>query len=63
MGVRELIMTFQKINYAPEVDKVCKALEVGLSLFIKAKCLLSSISFVLLFAPCFGLAVSNVILI
>ncbi|KAL5998893.1 hypothetical protein ACLOJK_009841 [Asimina triloba] len=29
VGVVELIMTSQKINYAPEVDKVCKALEVG----------------------------------
>lgn len=29
IGVLELIMTSQKINYAPEVDKVCKALEVG----------------------------------
>lgn len=28
VGVLELIMTSQKINYAPEVDKVCKALEV-----------------------------------
>ncbi|CAI9093452.1 OLC1v1028956C4 [Oldenlandia corymbosa var. corymbosa] len=27
VGVLELIMTCQKINYAPEVDKVCKALE------------------------------------
>ncbi|KAH7550091.1 hypothetical protein JRO89_XS13G0133800 [Xanthoceras sorbifolium] len=27
VGVIELIMTSQKINYAPEVDKVCKALE------------------------------------
>ncbi|CAA2956671.1 NLP6-like isoform X1 [Olea europaea subsp. europaea] len=27
IGVVELIMTSQKINYAPEVDKVCKALE------------------------------------
>ncbi|ERN06588.1 hypothetical protein AMTRI_Chr01g135370 [Amborella trichopoda] len=27
VGVVELIMTAQKINYAPEVDKVCKALE------------------------------------
>ncbi|KAK3024194.1 hypothetical protein RJ639_043771 [Escallonia herrerae] len=27
VGVVELIMTKQKINYAPEVDKVCKALE------------------------------------
>ncbi|XP_050227224.1 protein NLP7-like [Mercurialis annua] len=27
VGVLELIMTSQKINYAPEVDKVCKALE------------------------------------
>lgn len=31
VGVLELIMTSPKINYAPEVDKVCKALEVGLS--------------------------------
>ena len=29
IGVLELIMTSQKINYAPEVDKICKALEVG----------------------------------
>lgn len=29
--VLELIMTSPKINYAPEVDKVCKALEVGFS--------------------------------
>lgn len=28
VGVLELIMTSQKINYAPEVDKVCKALEL-----------------------------------
>ena len=28
LGVLELIMTSPKINYAPEVDKVCKALEV-----------------------------------
>jgi hypothetical protein len=27
VGVLELIMNSQKINYAPEVDKVCKALE------------------------------------
>ncbi|XP_052209801.1 protein NLP6-like isoform X2 [Diospyros lotus] len=27
IGVLELIMTSQKIHYAPEVDKVCKALE------------------------------------
>ncbi|XAR70149.1 hypothetical protein NMG60_11026919 [Bertholletia excelsa] len=27
VGVLELIMTSQKINYAPEVDKVCRALE------------------------------------
>ncbi|KAL8141570.1 hypothetical protein V2J09_014602 [Rumex salicifolius] len=27
VGVLELIMTSKKINYAPEVDKVCKALE------------------------------------
>ncbi|KAK8600520.1 hypothetical protein V6N13_059697 [Hibiscus sabdariffa] len=27
LGVVELIMTSQKINYGPEVDKVCKALE------------------------------------
>ncbi|KAF4353235.1 hypothetical protein F8388_014703 [Cannabis sativa] len=27
VGVLELIMTSEKINYAPEVDKVCKALE------------------------------------
>ncbi|KDP25261.1 hypothetical protein JCGZ_20417 [Jatropha curcas] len=27
VGVLELIMTSQKINYGPEVDKVCKALE------------------------------------
>ncbi|KAA8528211.1 hypothetical protein F0562_035538 [Nyssa sinensis] len=27
VGVLELVMTSQKINYAPEVDKVCKALE------------------------------------
>ncbi|KAI3687432.1 hypothetical protein L1987_81128 [Smallanthus sonchifolius] len=27
VGVLELILTSQKINYAPEVDKVCKALE------------------------------------
>jgi len=30
VGVLEIIMTSPKINYAPEVDKVCKALEVGL---------------------------------
>lgn len=29
VGVIELIMTSQKINYGPEVDKVCKALKVG----------------------------------
>lgn len=28
VGVVEMIMTSQKINYAPDVDKVCKALEV-----------------------------------
>ncbi|KAE9618286.1 hypothetical protein Lal_00047050 [Lupinus albus] len=27
VGVLELIMTSQKINYAPEVDKICKSLE------------------------------------
>ncbi|XP_057761955.1 protein NLP6-like isoform X1 [Arachis stenosperma] len=27
VGVLELIMTSEKVNYAPEVDKVCKALE------------------------------------
>ena len=37
VGVLELIMTSEKINYAPEVDKVCKALEVGLSSSINAK--------------------------
>lgn len=31
VGVIELIMNSQKVNYAPEVDKVCKALEVGSS--------------------------------
>lgn len=31
IGVLELIMTAQKINYAPEVDKVCRALEVCFS--------------------------------
>lgn len=31
VAVLELILTSQKINYAPEVDKVCKALEVGFS--------------------------------
>lgn len=30
VGVLELIMTSAKINYASEVDKVCKALKVGL---------------------------------
>lgn len=30
IGVIELIMTSQKINYAPEVDKICKALKVSL---------------------------------
>ena len=34
IGVLELVMTSEKINYAPEVDKVCKALEVGISCFI-----------------------------
>lgn len=34
IGVIELIMTSQKINYAPEVDKICKALEVGLLCFL-----------------------------
>ena len=29
VGVLELITTSQKINYAPEMDKICKALEVG----------------------------------
>ncbi|KAL8216611.1 hypothetical protein R6Q57_023448 [Mikania cordata] len=29
VGVLELILTSQKINYAPEVDKVCKALEAA----------------------------------
>ena len=28
LGVLELIMTSPRINYAPEVDKVCKALQV-----------------------------------
>lgn len=28
LGVLELIMTAPKINYAPEVDKICKALQV-----------------------------------
>ncbi|TKY45200.1 NLP6 protein [Spatholobus suberectus] len=28
VAVLELIMTSQKINYAPEVDKICKALEI-----------------------------------
>ncbi|KAJ0047687.1 hypothetical protein Pint_14881 [Pistacia integerrima] len=28
VGVIELIMTSQKINYAPEVNKICKALEI-----------------------------------
>lgn len=37
VGVLELIMTSQKINYAPEVDKVCKALEVGLCSFYEGK--------------------------
>lgn len=37
VGVLELIMTSQKINYAPEVDKVCKALEVGLCSFPKGQ--------------------------
>lgn len=31
VGVLELIMTSERINYAPEVDKVCKALEVRFS--------------------------------
>lgn len=31
VGVLELIMTSPKINYASDVDKVCKALEVGFS--------------------------------
>jgi hypothetical protein len=30
VAVVELIMTSKKVNYASEVDKVCKALEVGL---------------------------------
>ncbi|KAJ0104903.1 hypothetical protein Patl1_17475 [Pistacia atlantica] len=34
VGVIELVLTSQKINYAPEVDKVCKALQVGLTLFL-----------------------------
>ncbi|MFS7955734.1 hypothetical protein Hanom_Chr07g00646081 [Helianthus anomalus] len=33
VGVLELILTSQKINYAPEVDKVSKALEVGCTLY------------------------------
>lgn len=33
VGVLELIMTSQKINYAPELDKVCKALQVGFLFF------------------------------
>ncbi|XP_043720324.1 protein NLP7-like isoform X2 [Telopea speciosissima] len=28
VGVLELIMTSQKVNYAPEVDKICKALQI-----------------------------------
>ena len=29
VGVLELVMTSQKINYAPELDKICKSLGVG----------------------------------
>lgn len=34
VGVVELVMTSQKINYAHEVDKVCKALQVGIFYFL-----------------------------
>ncbi|XP_039168771.1 protein NLP6 isoform X2 [Eucalyptus grandis] len=33
VGVLELIMTSRRINYAPVVDKVCKALEIALQEF------------------------------
>jgi hypothetical protein len=43
IGVLELIMTSPKINYAPEVEKICKALEVQfLSTLL---CILSFIGF------------------
>ena len=29
VGVLELVMTSQKINYAPKLDKICKSLGVG----------------------------------
>lgn len=51
--VLELIMTLLKINYAPEVNGVCKALEVGLLLFMMLKCLISFYPFQFLPAPCF----------
>jgi len=34
VGVIELIMTSEMVNYAPEVDKVCRALEVGIYLHV-----------------------------
>lgn len=39
VGVVELIMTSPKINYAPEVEKVCKALEVCFFSFSFSFCL------------------------
>ena len=41
IAVVELIMTSKKINYACEVDKVCKALEVGLFFSFLAICYFS----------------------
>lgn len=43
VGVVELIMTSRKINYAPEVDKVCKALEVSNMSYMRAVFILSNI--------------------
>ena len=50
VGVLELIMTSQKINYAPEVDKVCKALEVGsLCLIMHMKLIKSTNHYMILY--------------
>lgn len=48
VAVIELIMTSQKINYAGEVDKVCKALEVSI-FSILSFCLLPFFLFVYVF--------------
>jgi hypothetical protein len=39
IAVVELIMTSKKINYACEIDKVCKALEVGPFILLTVFCL------------------------